>query len=97
MGWLWDQLKHAIGLFFTTLFTKLPSLIGRVLSFMGIGIFGFSFALPRMKEMISPYILGLPHEVLNYVVYLNVDKAIVVVLSAYAVVLSDRIFFGKTK
>jgi hypothetical protein len=95
-SWLWDHFKKITGLWFVTLFTKLPSFVGRVLSVLGISIFGFSYALPKVKELLSPYIFGLPSGVLNYIVYLNIDKGIILVLSAYAVRISNHLVWGKS-
>jgi len=95
-AWLWDHLKSITGLWFVTLFAKAPAFVGRILSVLGISLLGFQYALPKIKEMLSPYIYGLPSGILNYVVYLNVDKAIILVLSAYAVRISHTLVWGKS-
>lgn len=94
MDWLWGHLKTLTGSWFSTLYTKIPGLASRVLSGLGISMFSFQFVLPEIKSRLAPYFSGLTPKAYQYVVYLGVDKCIVVVLSAYAAKLVSNIVFG---
>ncbi|MBV2210282.1 MAG: DUF2523 domain-containing protein [Thermomonas sp.] len=73
----------------------LPGLIGRVLLTFGIALTAHEIALPALKSFIQSYMGGLPSVLLAYAGALAFDKAVTLILSAYAAVRLQRVVLSK--
>lgn len=75
----------------------LPSLVGRILVALGIGYAtytGFSAAVDGIYAQIQTNLQGMPVQVVNFLAYLWIDKAIATLFSAYTAAVTIKLAGG---
>jgi hypothetical protein len=83
VGWLINKIRqYAAGI------------VGRVLATLGIGMTAQNFVLPDLVGWISGYVSGVSADVIALLGYINFDKAITMIVSAYVAKKALRILFA---
>lgn len=76
------------------------SMVGRAIIALGIGFVtykGIDLAIDSLKEHVINGVKGLPADILSFLGFLWVDKALTIVFSAVVVALSIRAIGGSVK
>lgn len=81
-------IKWAILALFSALSSFLPSLIGRILGFLGLAtvtMTGMKYVENLLVTQFKSQLVGLPSTVFNFLGILHIDDAFTMVLSAWAI------------
>lgn len=71
------------------------SIIGRVLLTIGVGIYAYKVGVPDLVDYVGARFMALPPFVRQSAGAMGIDKFVTLVLSALAVKITQRVFFGK--
>ncbi|RZI42472.1 DUF2523 domain-containing protein [Herbaspirillum sp. HC18] len=91
---MWSFLINGIG---GMLLTLTGSLVGRVLLYLGFGLVtftGFQLTIDAILSQVKGAMGGMPSEVVSFLAFLWVDKAISMVFSAFTIALSIKLGTG---
>ncbi len=94
-GWLWLHGKMLIGIFISTLLLKSGGIIGKIFGTLGLAFVTYKYVMPEVKGYLAGYMAGLGADVYNLVLYVQADKAMVMILSAGATKLASNLMLGK--
>lgn len=83
VGWFINKLRKYAG-----------GIAGRILSTLGIGLTTHNFVLPNLVAFVQGYVGAVPVEVLALLGYINVDKAITMIISAYVAKKALKVLFS---
>ncbi|QIK81672.1 DUF2523 domain-containing protein [Lysobacter sp. HDW10] len=73
----------------------LPTLVGRLMLAMGIGLATNNLVLPQLKALVQAQVGGLPGIIVAYFGALGLDKAFTIILSALAANAAAKVFLKK--
>lgn len=93
--WLWSHAKMLIGIFISTLLIKSGGIIGKIFGTLGLTFIAYQYVMPEVRSFLFGYFAGLPADIYNLVTYVNLDKAMVMILSAGAVKIASGLMLGR--
>ena len=94
-GWLWLHGKMLIGIFISTLLLKSGGIIGKIFGTLGLAFITYKYVMPEVKAYLMTYVSALGADVYNLIVYVQADKAMIMILSAGATKLASNLMLGK--
>jgi len=86
-------MQYLIYAFFGVLANALSSLIGRALLALGLSYTtysGLNVGIDWIQQQMQSYLMGMPSEILSFLGFLAVDKALSMIFSAFAAALLIR-------
>lgn len=93
--WLWAHSKMLIGIFISTLAIKSGGIIGKIFGTLGLAWVTYQYVMPEVKTYLAGYMAELSPDVYNLILYVQADKAMVMILSAGATKLASNLMLGK--
>jgi len=84
------------GLMITGLKLLASTVLARVFVGAGLTIVNFVYALPVLKDWVSQRLAGLPAEIINIIGAFQIDKAMVMILSAIVARIGLKMFVSTT-
>ncbi|MDW2981742.1 DUF2523 family protein [Rhodanobacter sp. KK11] len=94
-GWLWLHGKMLIGIFISTLLLKSGGIIGKIFGTLGLAFITYKYVMPEVKGYLMGYVSALGADVYNLIIYVQADKAMIMILSAGATKLASNLMLGK--
>lgn len=92
---IWAIITGAIPLLWAGLKKIAPELVIKILSAIGLTMATNKYVLPEMQSYISHYATGMTAEASNFLGAIGLGQAISMVLSAYTVSATTRVFLSK--
>ena len=92
---MWALLQSLVGYFFNRFRELGAAIAGRIITGLGFGWLSHDVALPSLIDFVSSYATGMGVDVVGFVAYLGVDRAMRMILSAYVASLAVRFLWSR--
>lgn len=93
--WIWSHAKILVGIFISTLALKSGGIVGKLFGTLGLAFVTYTYVMPEVKAFLRGYLVNASADIVNLVTYIQLDTAMVMVLSAGAVKLASNLMLGK--
>lgn len=93
--WLWAHGKMLIGIFISTMLLKSGGFIGRIFGSLGLAFVSYKYVMPEVAATLQGYASMLSPRAYSLLLYVQADKAMVMIISAGATKLASNLMLGK--
>lgn len=80
-----------------SLFTWMGAIVGKILTLIGVTLAVNEFALPTLTELVAGHLLNMPTMWVQLLALTNIDKAITIIMSAFAIAVADRVYVARRR